>query len=154
MVKYNTTEYMHGSVKYVFVTRGKSAPFNKEEIKAYIDAEEAATVKRPSVDQQVIDNLDGARTPRRVAEALVQEFLHRGQMADAAPQKSFVVPKERETIFLADLKRGLKFCISKYSATESGIREESKRIFPSLNLTKLWEPKEIKNGPEGQAKRP
>jgi hypothetical protein len=145
MVKYNTTEYMHGNAKYVFVTRGKSAPFTKEEILAYIAAEDAAAAKQPKEESKA----------KEVAVGLAETFLANGQFVGVPAQKKspFVVPEARENIFLADLKRGLIFCMNKYGATSEGVVSEAKRVFPSLNLTKLWEKKETSDGVKGQAKR-
>ena len=136
MVKYNTTEYVNGhGVKYVFVTRGKSAPFTKEEILSYVAKEEAAVHKAPSVSQQLIDDLIGVEEEK-----------------PSIVSWPFVVPKVRENIFLADLKLGLKFCVKKYGALEADVISEAKRVFPSLNLEKLWEKKEKNDGVKGQAK--
>jgi len=149
MSNYRTTQYVdEEGTKYIFVTRGKSAPVTNEEILTYISRE------RPIVSKEKLPIPVQAPAARDVAESLARQFLKKGQFVDTPAQMCqdagepiFEVPEEREKIFLADLRRGIPFCIGKYGATENLIVEEAHRIFPSLNLTKLWEKP---NGTQGK----
>lgn len=135
MVNYNTTEYTHeDGTKYVFVTRGKSAEFTAEEITKYINDTLGGVKHEEAKDNRLAAVMEDADTPGK---------------------QTLLVPNARQNIFLADLKRGISFCKSKYAVDEAAIIAEATRIFPSLNLLKLWEKKEIRNdGVAGQAKRP
>jgi hypothetical protein len=49
----------------------------------------------------------------------------------------FFIPREREKIFLADLKISVDFCCKKYDVSRLEIEREAKRIFPALNLSTI-----------------
>lgn len=113
MIKYQHQNYTAPNGKeYVFVTRGKSAPFSAEEINNYMK-EVAKDVTLPVEAVQV--------EPKQ------------------AVARKLTIGDHLENIFLADLKTGLEFCKSKYGVDENEIVSEAARVFPSLNLKKLWE---------------
>lgn len=138
MTKYRTTQYVHeDGTKYVFVTRGKSEPVTNEEIIEYIKREQP----------QKTTTLRASATP--TARELIELARLRGHalVVDEPKVPPFIVPKEREKIFLADLKRGIPFCEQKYGTKEPALIAEAFRIYPSLNLQKLWEKP---NGPNSK----
>lgn len=151
MVKYKTKEHTFNGVKYVFVTRGKSAQFSDEEIDSFISGIKTEEPLAPTqAEEEIVQS--GAR---EIAEGLARQFLANGQFAVSPPQKEFVVPVERTNLFLSDLKRGIEFCTKKYGVRASYIISEARRVFPSLNLNKLWEKKESQDVRDtGQVKRP
>lgn len=144
MTKYRTTQYVHeDGTKYVFVTRGKSEPVTNEEIVEYIKREQPqkTTTLRESVTLTPKELIELARVRGHPYILGVDE----AKVTTVVP---FTIPEEREKIFLADLKRGIPFCERKYGAKEPALVAEAKRIYPSLNLQKLWEKKD---GTQGKA---
>lgn len=132
MVSYKTVEHKAKDGRiFVFVTRGKSAPFSSEEIAHFLS------------DTQVAPEKSKAQV---VAEELSAKLLANGQYEGVTPRPLFAVPKEREKLFLADLRCGIEFCTKKYGASEKDILNEARRVFPSLNLEKLWEKKDGSKG--------
>jgi hypothetical protein len=124
MVAYNTVEHTAADgTKYVFVTRGKSAPVTAEEIQAFLSTQKASE-------------------PVEAEEAAPEPVV--------LPWR-FNVPDVRAKVFHADIKRGLEFCRNKYGASETEIRSEAQRLFPELNVNNLWAPKEKKDGQAGVA---
>ena len=124
MTKYRTTQYVHGDgTKYVFVTRDKSEPVTNEEIIEYIKREQpqkTTTIRASTLPHGQFDGVPATSIATLVAPLNI-------------------TGKEREKIFLADLKRGIPFCEQKYGVKEPALIAEAHRIYPSLNLRKLWE---------------
>jgi hypothetical protein len=121
MTKYRTTMYKaEDGTSFVFVTRGKSEPFTNQEIQDFL-ARNRITRPIEAVDERLKQLMDDKPT-------VIEE-----------PTNTWRLSNGLGKVFLADLKCGLEFCKSKYAVTDADIISEANRLFPSLNLEKLWE---------------
>jgi len=77
------------------------------------------------------------RRANKFSELEIQEYLVEAtgkspEVPEVAPEV-FGIKDEQRSMFMKDLRFGLKFCCDKYGVTEDEIVDEAKRIAPHMN---------------------
>lgn len=102
-MKFNTVEKTVDGVKFVFVTRGRSKPFDRTEMKEYFNA-------RKSPDTWPVDvDCESVAAPFKIRDELRLMFL-----------------KDMR-------QYGVKHCMNKYGGTSEQITSEATRVAPYMN---------------------
>lgn len=117
-MKFKTKEIMHKGKQVVFVTRGRSKPFTHEECEEYLQCK--------------VDELE--LTPVSNAVKVGIEQAKRNDFVKA-PWTGVGNERHHKTIFIHDIRMGLKFCAEKYATSELNIIAEAQR----LGLQAGWE---------------
>jgi len=121
-MKFNTQERTVDGVKFVFVTRRRANLFSEEEIQEYLKNRLSPETWPIDVDA---DSVEDIRKTPEVPE--VPEVT-----PEATPEVPFRIRNELKSMFMKDLRCGVKFCCDKYGATEDEITDEAKRLAPHI----------------------
>jgi len=148
MTRYNELEVKHDGKSFIFVTRGKSAPFTSEEATTYLDARSKLDLEEvqqpvelkfpnyPVIPMQDANFSDQVSVGKPIPIELVKKLRNKSGFGMTLvnerlkEQEDFRIPddKMRRHIFRKDMALGIEFCTKKYGVSADAIQRESQRL--------------------------